>query len=256
MFTLHAFGDWSRDAVTVTWTGGTHRVPPDVEALVEQAWHRAARPNVQLFDGPMCRLESWSATPQRFAMALSRTSYKEFVGTNLTRAGDLVDRYGTGALANPVGVSVALRTADGFLLLGRRNANVAYYPGRVHPFAGAMEPREGADPFATVARELEEELALPATATADVRLIGLVADDSIRQPELIFAADTVRTRDEVATALDAAEHDGLYAVRTTPDALVAVSREPQFTPVALATILLWGRRAHGDEWYPARSRGL
>jgi hypothetical protein len=48
-------------------------------------------------------------------------------------------------------VSPALLTADGFLMMGRRNASVAYYPNRVHPFAGALDPGD-ADMFAAVRR--------------------------------------------------------------------------------------------------------
>ena len=52
------------------------------------------------------------------------------------------DNHGSAdCLANPVGVSPALLSADNFLIMGRRNASVAYYPNRIHPFAGALEPR-------------------------------------------------------------------------------------------------------------------
>ena len=41
----------------------------------------------------------------------------------------------------------SLLTRDGWLLYGRRNATVAYYPNRVHPFAGTLEPGDLADVF-------------------------------------------------------------------------------------------------------------
>ena len=75
----------------------------------------------------------------RLALTLSNTTYKHFLGTNLTHP-ELADRYGREILANPVGVSPALLTADNFLMMGRRNASVAYYPNRIHPFAGALDP--------------------------------------------------------------------------------------------------------------------
>src|SRR5207248_1244381 len=100
---------------------------PEVERVIDWTWARvAARPGVNLFDGPMCRLESWRAAPDRLELVLSGTSYKPFLGTNLYHP-DLADRYGREVLANPVGVSPALQTADGWLMMGRRNTSVAYY---------------------------------------------------------------------------------------------------------------------------------
>ena len=98
----------------------------------------------------------------------------------------LAEEFGDKVLANPIGVSTALETADGFLLMGRRNDSVAYYPNRVHPFAGALEPRDDLDVFDDVRRELHEELAMTPDSIADIACIGVAEDNNIRHPELIF----------------------------------------------------------------------
>ena len=155
-------GDWGPGDVEVEWVASTRRVVPEVEALIERAWAEAtARPGAHLFDGPACRLERWEVSPDgtRLRLALSHTSYKPFFGTNMSHP-ELADRYGPEVMANPVGVSPALETSDGMLLLGRRNGAVAYYPNGVHPFAGALDPADGGDVFRAVRRELAEELAL------------------------------------------------------------------------------------------------
>src|SRR5687767_11839877 len=138
MLTYHAIGDWAAGQVHLTWTDlALRRIHPEVEQIIDDAWARVtARPGVHLFDGPMCRLESFEATPEALVLSLSPTSYKPFVGTNLQNP-HLADSHGRDVMANPVGVSAALETGDGYLVLGRRNASVAYYPQRVHPFAGA-----------------------------------------------------------------------------------------------------------------------
>ena len=228
----------------------TWRAPAEVREHVERAWAAAtARPGVNLFDGAMCRLESWEAAPSTLRLVLSGTTYKAFLGTNLTRP-DFADAYGRAALANPVGVSPALLTADGFLMMGRRNASVAYYPQRVHPFAGAMDP-DDADPFDAVARELREELGFGDADLADLRCTGIAEDLSIRQPELIFLATARRTRAEVEAALDRTEHHDSWHVRATEEAVAAVvgASDPALTPVALASLLLWGRMALGPPWF-------
>ena len=249
---FHATGRWTPGQVAVTRTPGTGRlVRPDVETIIEKAWKRAAsRPGVQLFDGPMCRLESWQASPGRLEVVLSETSYKPFLGTNLTHP-ELADRYGPAILANPVGVSPALITADGWLMMGRRNASVAYYPDRVHPFAGALDPADD-DPFAAIRRELAEELAF---SESDVEADGMfctgIAEDlSICQPELIFSAVSTRARKEIEAKLDATEHHGSWATRANREGVeAALASGEAFTPVAVAAMVLWGRGEFGAHWF-------
>jgi 8-oxo-dGTP pyrophosphatase MutT (NUDIX family) len=179
-------------------------------------------------------------------------SYKPFFGTNMSHP-QLEDRFGPDVMANPVGVSPALQTCDGFLLLGRRNASVAYYPGRVHPFAGALEPRDGGDVFAAVRRELREELSLDDAGVPEVRLTGLVREPALRQTELIFRARCRLTRGEIAARVGAEEHHGVVAVAAAPHHVAAALADPALTPVAVAALLLWGRAEFGDEWFSTRA---
>ncbi|HEY7119894.1 MAG TPA: NUDIX domain-containing protein [Tepidisphaeraceae bacterium] len=253
---FHATGDWQGERVRVRRVASTWQGPPQVLERIEAAWREAtARPGVHLFDGPMCRLESWEATPQHLSVALSETSYKKFLGTNLTNPG-LADRYGPSVLASPVGVSPALLTADGYLMMGRRNASVAYYPHRIHPFAGALDPAD-ADPFEAIRRELNEELGFAPEDVTDMRCTGVAEDVSIRQPELIFFARANRTRAEVEAALDRTEHHDTWSVvaqaqevaQAIEEAAAAAAGEGEFTPVGLASLLLYGRIAFGEGWF-------
>ena len=250
MLTIHATGDWDEERVHAEWLGHSSRpVIPEVEAAIEAAWADVLRrPGVHLFDGPMCRLERWDASSDALRLWLSPTSYKPFLGTNLSNP-HLADRHGPAALANPVGVSVALETADEFLLLGRRTETVAYYPGRVHPFAGALEPKDGVRVFDAVRRELAEELAFAADDVEAVRCTGLVEDRALRQPELIFRVRSGRTRQQVEAKLDRVEHHGTYAVRADRGGVEGAMGDALLTPVAVASLLLWGRVRFGAAWF-------
>ena len=258
MFTTRHAGNWPEGAVETRWAEApatAARPPvPEVEAAIERAWAEAlARPGVHLFDGPMCRLESSSVGPDgRLRLVLSATSYKTFLGTNLTHP-ELADRHGPQVLANPVGVSALLESADAdpFLLLGRRNDSVAYYPARVHPFAGALEPRDRSDVFAAVRRELREELSLDPADAADLRCVGLVEDNALRQPELVFLARCRLTRALLESRLDPVEHRGAYAVEANAPAIEAALSDRALTPVAAAALLLWARvrLADGERWF-------
>ncbi len=247
MLTFHATGEWMPGQVRLNRTDrSTRRIDPDVEQIIDDTWSRVTRrPGVHLFDGPMSRLESFEATSEALCLTVSLTSYKPFVGTNLENP-HLAEAYGPDVMANPIGVSALLETADGHLMLGRRNATVAYYPDRVHPFAGALEPRDGIDPFAAVYRELHEELALAQEDVMDLRCCGLVEDHGLRQPELIFLARTPMSRQAVQGRLDLVEHHATWSIERTK-AEQALG-DASLTPVAIAALHLWGRSRLRANW--------
>ena len=256
MLKFHAAADWSESQVHTSRAPATRLILPEVERIIDQTWARIiARPGVNLFDGPMCRLESWEATPTRLSLVLSETSYKPFVGTNLHHT-ELADQYGVNILANPVGVSPALETADGWLMMGRRNATVAYYPEMVHPFAGALEPRDATGVFAAVRRELAEELAFSSDDIVEIRCTGIAEDLSIRQPELIFRVITTRTRAQVESTLDRTEHHASWAARADASITDALQDVSGITPVGVAAILLWGRARFGTNWFTTHSEAF
>ena len=256
MLTILRTGDWGPGDVDVEWVPPGRKIVPEVEAQIHRAWTEAvARPGAHLFDGPMCRLERWDVSPdgRRLRITLSGTSYKPFFGTNMSHP-ELADQYGPEVLANPVGVSPALETADHFLLLGRRNASVAYYPNRIHPFAGALEPKDNGDLFTAVRRELHEELALGDVDVAEVRCTGLVWEEALRQTEMIFLARSTLTRDQITSRLGREEHRGVHPIEATPAAVEAALGDARLTPVAVAALLLWARGAFGQDWFDARAR--
>lgn len=246
-------GNWTPDNVHATWTANTRRRLPEVEYAIGRAWTEAlSHPGKYLFDGPMCRLESWHATDNRLDLLLSPSSYKPFFGTNMSHP-EFADRFGPEVMANPVGVSPALLTADGFLLLGRRNATVAYYPNRIHPFAGCLEPTD-TSVFAAIGREMQEELSLAPPEITNLRCTGIAEDLNLRQPELIFAATTIRTKQQIESRLDRTEHDAIQAIAATEVGVdSALELRDQLTPVATAALMLWGRLRFGQAWFAKRS---
>src|SRR5262245_50331524 len=130
---FHAIGEWPRGRVRCQWVPSSFHPDADALNLIEQSWQSVnRRPGVHLFDGPMCRLEAFSSDADELRLSLSPVSYKPFLGTNLQNP-QLAEKSGWQALANPLGVSCALLSSDGALMMGQRNQQVAYYPGRIHP---------------------------------------------------------------------------------------------------------------------------
>ena len=223
------------------FVASTRRPTDGSEVAVRREWAAALDRGLPLFDGPMCRLEAFHVErPPNIGplvtLSLSETSYRVFLGTNLHGPGDLP----ASSLANPVGVSPALVTGDRKLLLGRRNGRVAYYPHRLHPFSGSLEPRrllDGGTVFDEVRRELAEELSL--SAVADVTLLGIVEDQAIRHPELIFAATTDLPAAEVLSGLDPDEHADAVAVDATAEGVADLLAGDELTPVGRAAVTMY-----------------
>jgi hypothetical protein len=259
MLKFHAVGDWAPGRVVVRSAPGTRRIVPEVEAMIDAAWEAAGgRPGLKLYDGPMCRMEQLRASDGLLEIGLSQTSYKPFMGTNLSHP-ELADRFGPEVMANPVGVSSAVETADGYLVLGKRNAAVAYYPLRTHPFAGALEPGDGGDVFGAVGRELNEELSL---GSDDIRLIcctGVAEDLRLRHLEMLFRVKTRLSRSQIKAQVHREEHGDSVAVKSEGDEILDFLKDPALTPVALGSLMLWGRVVLGDEWFAdccARMRSI
>ena len=249
MVRFHFIGQWRPGQVLCRWTDSTYAPTEEVRAAIEQAWASASsRPGVYLFDGPMCRLEGHRIGDQQLELALSRTSYKQFMGTNMASL-----PLGKDALANTVGMSCAVVSSDGVLLMGRRNDRVAYYPGRIHPFAGALEPGEPTDVFEEIRRELREELSLADADVAELLCLGMAEDGLLRQPELIFLARVGLPRARIESSLNQQEHRSVWAVAPEMAAVEAAFEDGSaMTPMGVATLLLWGRWRFGDAWFDKR----
>lgn len=236
-FRFLARGRWAESQVTVTCAPSTRRIVPEVEQAIDAAWHDAnARPGVTLFDGPVCRLESFSATSDRFTLAVSRTTYRINVGTNF-RHPEFVGIYGRDVMANPVGVSAGLISADGKLIMGRRNGSVAYYPHMLHPFAGSLEVRESINLFDDVRRELREELHLLPHEIAHIECIGIVEDAALVHPETIFLVRSTLRAGELQRKVLLEEHGSSERTDTSPASLRAFARRDDLTPVGAAVAL-------------------
>jgi 8-oxo-dGTP pyrophosphatase MutT (NUDIX family) len=256
MLTIHAAGDWRQDQVYARRFGEPRRIVPEIEKLIEQAWTELLEePGIQLFDGPMVRLSSHVATPDRLDLVTADTSYKAFVGTNMAHP-ELATIYGPDVMANPIGVSPLVITADRYILMGRRQASLAYYPSRIHPFSGAMEPKDS-HPFDTLHRELGEEISLLRNNIAEARVTGIAEDHALRQTELIFRVLVRHTRDQIIATVDRHEHHDTWFIPATAEAIEeALVGERQLTPVACAAMLLWGRLQFGGEWFTKQYEDL
>lgn len=277
-FLLDVAGAFPEERIRVVSSPDRRDSNPEVEAVIEKTWieeiaaaHEAGR---HLYNGRLYRLAGWACEGGVLTLTLGPTSFKEFMGTNLTHA-YLRYLYGPEVLADVLGVSAAVCTADGFVLLGRRSEQVALHRGRIQAIGGVMEaaahagprpageaPDSAAPPHPTrvTLQELREEIGIGPDQVRSILCLGMVREKHIVQPELIFDAEVVATADQVlhlqAGAEHGEEHAELVPVRDDPAGVVAFLEQnyADLTPVAMATLLLHGLHRWGSGWF-ATTRG-
>lgn len=233
-YAVLARGDWPAAAISARRVPSSFHLEPYQATEVERVWTAAcARPGVNLFDGRLARLEGWKAGPAHLDLAFSEVGYQAFLGSNATHPEWATDG-DRRPLADPLGTSAAILSADGRLVLGVRSPRVALYPGHVHPFGGTLDPEACTDPCAEMRRELAEELGLGSDDIADLRAVALVEDLALRQPELVFLARITLSLDDLGRRLDPEEHLALWSmpVGGSPPS----SDDPPLTAVARAVI--------------------
>src|SRR4051812_35555608 len=104
MIRFLAIGDWKQADVRCAWRECSRAINRGVEEQIDFAWQQALKQarGIQLFDGPMCRLERWEAAPARLALEFSQTSYRIFYGTHLSEGASKID---PACRANALGAS-------------------------------------------------------------------------------------------------------------------------------------------------------
>ena len=261
-FFLDVVGQFSRDDLAVQWSDQPRPSTEKIDQQIEQVWReltqQAKESGRKLYNGRLARLIGYTQHDKKLELTLGPVSYKEFLGTNMTHAA-LRYQHGPEVLADALGVSAAVITADGYVLLGRRSHKVMFHGGQVHPLGGIVElGRHGkADPFDVIETELAEEAGLLRKSIRQTLCLGLVRDKKIVQPELVFGvtvdAEAGALREQAAKALDNFEHTELVAARNEPSSMVTFIGQnfAELTPVAVATLLLHGMKCWGSGWFTA-----
>lgn len=269
VFLVEVFGEFSSSQVRVVWRDEPRPSHTALDALISETWARRRKECEQagtmLFNGRLVRYLRHRIERGVVTIEAGPTDFREFIGTNwLNHA--RADEFGWELFSNPIGTSATLITSDGWLLYGRRSRQVACHAGYLHPFGGTLEPRDrrqdgSLDAFASILRELDEELGIRPDELEDLLCLGLIRDCRIRQPELVFDARARPTRSDIAGRLRTEdpdqEHVAVAACRDHPDAILPFIRSTRpISPVAVGALCLHGRRRFGNPWYTWASSQL
>ncbi len=180
-------GRFAPTEVSVQWEDSPPALAAELQAAIDAAWE-GLKPNPH-FNGRIARLEEWGIEGGALRLRLCPSEYKHLLYSN-AHASEIISSWGEEQLARALGISVVVVSADGRILLMERSDQVGEYPGCYDLFGGHINPPapgEIPDVFASMEKELVEELALP-PGTAAMSLFGLLLTWETRKPELLFTA--------------------------------------------------------------------
>lgn len=198
-FATLAAGPYRREQLQVDYERGSYQaLDGEAEAIVARAWRarrrQTKRDGVPLYSGRLFRVLGYGPIDGGgLRLRLGDTTYRAYVGT---RAPAFAVGRQRDELANPLAVCAAIVTADGGIVVGRRQS-VDVGAGKLGVPGGFVERGKDADPFAAVAREIREETALELTAD-DFVCLGLIYDLIHPHYELCFTVRTALSFGEVA----------------------------------------------------------
>jgi hypothetical protein len=180
-------GRFSPAEVAVSWDAEPCRAAAELQEAINRAWERLD-PNPH-FNGRIARLDGWQVRGRVLRLQLRPTDYKTLLYSN-NHADEIVGRWGEKQLANALGISAVVISADEQVILMQRSQRVGEFPGAYDVFGGHIDVPASGDPpdlFASMAQELEEELALSVNA-CELSCFGLLQALLPRKPELLFIA--------------------------------------------------------------------
>jgi len=245
-FQLLTLGPFERSQVRCTLTPDRMTHNAESDQLIEEAWSRRerdARARGQMFyAGPMCRFRSWQVADGTLHLVYGMTDYRELVGTNISHP-EIGVQFGDDYLSNGSGGCTVIETSDGQLIAHRRNERVFEYPGMIDVCGGALDPLDTpdgpvADPFAVIAREIEEELAIAPESVAETVCLGVARDGRSMKPEVLMRTRLAIRADRIP-ALNGIEHSALLVLPGDPISLNdwLIAHWEQIAPASLACLV-------------------
>lgn len=264
-FGYRVLAAWSGPLDAVTFRHADRRRAAWSDELAEQCrrlvrrYEREGRPLLTLDDGslpPLYRLEEVvTASPTALVVATTTTDYADFLLSNVEHPEWRHER-GDAAMADPIGVSALLRTADGEVIYGRRSGRTHDSPGAFHVLpSGHPHPPETITE--AIENELVGEVGIALTDVIDASVTGVVRAAGTGKPEITMRLTTRLSTDELsgrrADAVERWEFAEVVALRWERETVTRWLRDHSRTCVApgLAAVALAGRIDFGDAWFEA-----
>lgn len=236
----------SLGALRVEIGPGRAATDPGTEERIAAAWRRMTGANPRLFNGPILSVRGFDPAPDGRPGGVLHAAVDEY------RRLAVQPEVPTGTRQLSVTGLLVARDSGGreHVCLGRRSHQTRMYGGlwELAPSGGVDPPGAGAgslggeDLWRALVREIEEELALPATPEP-VEIVALIADpasfsvDALVRAEVPMPAESLIARARGASSHERWEYE---SVRWVPlaDLLAFIAAEPVIPPLAAAAALV------------------
>lgn len=235
----------------------TLRMPitSDIQAWMDDLWTdklaQARLQGTRLFDAPLFRLISASATDDELQLVLGDTSYKEYV---TTRTPEFAQQHPRDALSNAIGVCSVVETSDGSILLDKRQG-VDVYVGRYHVIGGFFERlldgNAQPNPFAAINREIREETGIQVADMDTQHCLGVVYDLTTPHTEICFLTHLHIPLAEVLTREpEEDEIKQLHTLHVTSESLRSfiIKHHGCISATGEPALLFYGAVQFGEAW--------
>lgn len=181
-------GEFGPKDLVVEYTGRKFEPAADLAEQIEKKWAKLGWKR----NDNLARLETYGLEEGKLVLTLGETDGKRYVGA---RDFEYLRKYGFDGIANVLAVSSVVQTADGKILVAKRQKGDAV--GAIDGIAGNVSP--GEDLFAAAMREVEEETGIDVNELKDGRVIGLVYEygKDLCHPVMGFVFKTDLTAEQV-----------------------------------------------------------
>ena len=249
-FRIHCLGHWRQRHVRIFFSNHDYALPGPLLRRAQEFWAERLTKFPHFFNGALCRLEKYEATPDTLHLHLSRTCYRDLLFCN-ERVQEILEAFDEASLVRALGISVIIETADGFLPLMQRSQTLGEGAGLIDVFGGHVHPDDHArngvpDVFHAIADELHTELNLTSEDFDEIYCVGLLENWQTRKPELIFETKIKLTFDELREkarhAKEGDEYVEILAVTAKPQEIKTFLKRDaeKFTPVGHGCLILFG----------------
>lgn len=239
--------EFTRSHLHVLWDSGRRTLPESLLSAMDAFWQESVLKSMSgehLFNGDLCRLNSWEIDSKEPKLSLGYTNYKELLYSNhRIQSGNDIP---FGHLSYALGISAVLISSDAQIILIRRSPTVGEFPDTLDILGGHIHPTEHAvagtpAPFVAMQAEIDEEMGVKSSEYS-LQCIGLLETIRTRKPELIFVADCKLSAKRVLERGQAKHSPEVAAILTVaPDSLSSFleTRGQEFSPSAYGGLCLY-----------------
>jgi len=203
IYAVLAEGPFINQQIHIVWNEQQYSFPTDFVKKVDDYWAHIKEPHI--FNGELVRLNEIELDTSSLLLGLSLTNYATLLYSN-AHIDLILKTWGRKYLANALGISAVVVTADKKIVLMKRSKNVGEFPDCWDVFGGHIDkPGKGCKPdvYSAMKKELFQELALDESEYF-LEFLAVVKAFINQKPEMIFCAFVDKNFDEIENKADRA----------------------------------------------------